>query len=61
MSVEFNEGDDFNTTYAAKTTQVSGLTKWIIDKGIAKDEKGSKNLMIIVTIICFALAIYFAF
>jgi hypothetical protein len=61
MGVEFNEENNFNTTYkAASPTPVSGLTKWIIDKGIAKDKKSADNFMIIISIICFAVAIYFA-
>jgi len=63
-SVEFNEEKDFNRSYAqnaSRTSASSGLTGWIIKKGIAKDESGANSVMIIVMIICFALAIFFAF
>jgi hypothetical protein len=60
MAVEFNEENNFNQEYRTENaTSVSGLTKWIIKKGIAKDKKGAERLMIIVAIVCFAIAIYF--
>ncbi len=61
MSVEFDEETKFNNTYQNSTSDtVSGLTGWLIEVGVAKDENGAKNIMIAVTIICFVLAIYFA-
>jgi len=63
MSVEFNEEKDFNRSYtqnANRASASSGLTGWIIKKGIAKDESGANTIMIIVMIICFTLAIFFA-
>jgi len=61
MSVEFDEEAKFNNMYNKSLSKpYSGLTKWIIENGLAKDERGAKNIMIIVSIICFSLAIYFA-
>ncbi len=60
MSVEFDEEIKFNKSYNKSiSTPVSGLTEWMIKKGIVKDEKGAKSAMIIVAILCFALAIFF--
>lgn len=58
MSVEFNENRPTNYNYPPRT---GGLAGWIIKIGLAKDEAGSKNVMIIITIVCFALAIYFIY
>ena len=60
MSVEFEEEKQFNSAYnQAISSAPKGITGWLIKTGIVKDEKGAKNLMIIVSIICFTLAIYF--
>jgi len=48
-----NGNNDFN--YETK-----GITGWMIKKGFVKDQKGANQLMIIVSIICIAIAIYFA-
>jgi hypothetical protein len=61
MSVEFDEEIKFNNSYNKSiSTSTSGLTEWMIKKGIVKTEKSAKSLMIIVTILCFALAIFIA-
>jgi hypothetical protein len=60
MPVEFNEEEKFNAVYRTKPTTIPFLTKWIIKTKLAKSEKGAKNVMAIITIACFALAIYFA-
>ena len=63
MSVEFNEEKNFNQSYASSSASrgsAAGLTAWIIKKGWAKDTSGANALMIIVMVICFALAIFFA-
>jgi hypothetical protein len=56
MSVEFNENRPSNYNYEPKK---GGLTPMLIKFGLAKDEKGAQTVMIIITIICFALSIYF--
>lgn len=61
MGVQFNEEESLNQAYQKNTESVSGLTKWFIDKGIAKDEKSAKTSMTIVSLIFFALAIYIMF
>lgn len=61
MSVEFDEEAKFNSLYSKSISRPStGLTGWLINVGISKDEKDARNIMIIVAIICFALSIYFA-
>ncbi len=60
MAVEFSEEENFNRVYNEKPTQTSGLTNFIIKIGLANNEGGAKVVMIIVAVICFALAIYFA-
>lgn len=60
MPVEFDEEIKFNDSYNKLTSETSsGLTAWLIEKGIAKNEKNAKSVMIIVSILCFALTIYF--
>jgi hypothetical protein len=59
MSVEFNEESGFNKMYD-KSGQTGGLTNWVINKGIAKDEKGAKIILNTITVVCFSLAIFFA-
>jgi Na+/alanine symporter len=62
MAVQFSEEEQFNQSYRTNSSSgsVSGLTKWVIEKGIAKDEQGAKNIMAVVAVVCFTLAIYFA-
>ena len=58
MSIEFNEETKFNDTYNKSVSKSSsGITEWLIKKGIAKNENGAKNIMIIISILCFALSI----
>ena len=62
MSVEFNEGN-FNQSFAQSSGRSSksiGLTAWIIKKGWAKNESQANVIMIVISIICFGLAIFFA-
>jgi hypothetical protein len=58
MNVEFNEGQPTNYNYPPKK---SGLANLIIKTGLAKDEAGTQKVMIVVTVICFALMAYFIF
>ena len=57
MGVEFNENKPVDYGYEAKKGGISGL---IIKMGLAKDDKGANQAMIIISIICIAIAIYFA-
>ncbi len=59
MTVEFNEEKEFSKDYNTQKTQKSGMSLWLIKNGITKTERGSQILLIMVAIICFALAIYF--
>jgi len=56
MSVEFNEGQIPDYNYQIKK---SGIANFIVKIGLANDEAGARKVMIIITIICFALSIYF--
>ena len=55
MSVEFSENQPI-ANYQSKKT---GLTGLVIKMKLAKDEAGAKKIMVVITVICFALAIYF--
>ncbi len=56
MAVEFNENKPLDYNYQPKK---GGLTALLIKMGLAKDEAGAQKVMIIITVICFALSIYF--
>jgi len=59
MSVEFDEGKDFNKSFNRSISgEKTGLTDWLVKTGIAKDENGAKVIMFIVAILCFALSIF---
>ena len=60
MSVEFNEDEKFNKVYRTQQNTTSFFTNFIIKAKLAKSEAGAKKIMSIITIVCFALAIYFA-
>ncbi len=55
MNVEFDENRPL-TNYQEKK---GGLTATIIKLGLAKDDKGAQKVMLIIAVVCFALAIYF--
>jgi hypothetical protein len=57
MNVEFNENNPYKQIPVAGS---NGLTGWLIKKGLAKDTKGANALMLIISVICIAIAIYFA-
>lgn len=58
MTVEFNENQPTNYNYRPNK---GGLSNFIIKSGLVKDEKGARLLMQVITVICFAGAIYFLF
>jgi hypothetical protein len=62
MSIEFDQDNEFMKIYANKNSSSSsgGINNWLVKKGIAKDSKGADMIMIIVSVVCFAIAIYFA-
>jgi len=60
MSIEFDEEIKFRNTYNQLNEKTSsGLTSWMIKKGIVKGEKDAKLVMIIVIVVCFALSLFF--
>jgi hypothetical protein len=58
MGVEFDEHQSLGYNYQPKKGGISNL---VIKMGLAKDEKGAQKVMLVITILCFALAIYFFF
>ncbi len=56
MGVEFDENKPVNYDYKLKD---GSLTSFFIRIGWAKDEKGAQTVMIVITIVCFSLSIYF--
>jgi hypothetical protein len=62
MAVEFEEEKNFSSAYnKAASKSNSSLASWIVKNGWAKDEKGANTVMIVITIICFALAAFLIF
>lgn len=59
MAVEFSEEEAFNKSFTAGPAETSALNKFFIKIGLASNEESSKIVMIVITIICFALAYYF--
>ncbi|MFA6430749.1 MAG: hypothetical protein WC229_03750 [Candidatus Paceibacterota bacterium] len=61
MSVQFEEENRFNESFKKRDSSGSsgGITKWLIKNRIVKDEKGANKIMVIVTIICLIIAVYF--
>ena len=60
MSVEFTEEENFNRSYRSIQPENSGINNFIIKIGLAKSASGARAVMLIISMICFALAIYFA-
>jgi hypothetical protein len=57
--VQFND-EDFsagNFPYQ-NNSQQSGIVGWLVQKGLAKDQKAAEIILIIVTLVCFGIAIY---
>jgi len=59
MGVEFEKNPISNMNYQQKKN--SGITAILIGIGFAKDEAGAKKVMIAISVICIALAVYLAF
>jgi hypothetical protein len=57
MSVEFNENRPSDYNYQVKK---GGIANMIIKMGLAKDDKGANKVMLIISFVCIAIAIYFA-
>jgi hypothetical protein len=62
MSVQFEEENNFNESFKrrAASSGSGGITNWLLKNKFAKNEAGANKIMIVATIICFAVAIYFA-
>ena len=58
MSVQFDEENKFNESFQAAEKPTGGIAKWLIEKRIVKDAAGANKIMIVVAIVCFALAVY---
>lgn len=61
MSVEFEEEKKFNRVYNKMIPKINfgSFVNWLVEKKITKNEIGAKNLLILITIICFSLSIFF--
>jgi len=57
MEVQFDEHMPLG--YGYKAPPKGGITYLIIRMGLAKDEAGSKKVMLVITILCFILSFYF--
>jgi len=60
MPVEFDEENKFNEGFVRDVTQTGSIANWLVKNKIARDENGAKKIMLIIAIICFAVAIIFA-
>lgn len=64
MPVEFNDEhqQQVSALYTQLTTgpQARGLAKWVMDKGWAKSPQQANFLLVIVAVVAFAVAIFFA-
>lgn len=62
MSVEFQDENPNNAFYKSRQDSLSSSTPtlagWLMRKGIVKSEKGASVLLVTITVICFALAIF---
>jgi hypothetical protein len=58
MSVEFEENKSFSN-YNYQPQKTGGIGPTLIRWGLAKDEAGAQKVMIVITILFFALSIYF--
>jgi hypothetical protein len=58
MSVQFEEGDIYKNQIS-QSEQTGLVTKLFIKIGLVKEQGSSNVPMIIVAVICFALAIFF--
>lgn len=58
MGVQFDEGG-IPRNYGGNTTPK--FAAFLISKGLAKDEAGANKVQVIIAIVFFAAAIYFAF
>jgi hypothetical protein len=62
--VQFEEEQDmerhsFKSRSILGQATTPGIARWLIKIGVVKNEDGAGRLMIILTVICFALSIYF--
>ena len=60
MAVEFSDEENFNKSFKTSLNETSAINNLIIKLGLAKDESGAKIVMIVVSILCFALTYYVA-
>ena len=60
MAVEFEEDNSVRRQYSAPQKS-SGMASWLISHRLAKDEAAANKILIVLIIICFALAAYFTF
>ncbi|MFZ2038986.1 MAG: hypothetical protein WAV11_03565 [Minisyncoccia bacterium] len=54
-----NDSDKFILNPHLRSNHTTGITAWFIKNGWVKDQKSAEVLMIVISIVCFAVAIYF--
>ena len=60
--VEFEEqGNEYQRSRSFVAQELSGIAKFIIKLGIAKNESQAKIVMVAVTIVCFGITIFIVF
>ena len=60
--VEFEEqGNEYQRSRSFVAQELSGIAKFIIKLGIAKNEAQAKVVMIIITLLCFAITFFVIF
>jgi hypothetical protein len=58
MGVEFNEDQQVSPSQFA-SSKPSAMVAWLMNKGIVKDPAVANKLLVVVAVVCFALALYF--
>jgi hypothetical protein len=56
MNVQFDENKPIDYNYPTKKGGISNL---IIKLGLAKDEAGTKKVMVVIIVVCLTVAAYF--
>lgn len=61
MSVQFEEENNFNKAFSKEAKTSGGISSWLIQKGVVKDDAGAQKFLLIVAVVCFLLTLYFIF
>jgi hypothetical protein len=58
-NVQFEEGQNMNSFETARSVRTSALTRLFIKIGLAKDQKQADTAMIVITVLCVLITVYF--